>query len=101
MANRGNYTGQMTEEVSAPFSAPMNMGPPAPVKGVGGASTNLGDVSGFVTSGYIDKKSTPFGENAKFNYPPPGMEITNQKMADIRDMPFKKVTDESYPGDGY
>lgn len=56
--------------------------------------------TGFVTEGYIDKKGTPNGADAKFNEMPPGMMI-EQPLSDIRDMPMKKITDLSYPGDGY
>lgn len=59
------------------------------------------EMSGFQTSGYIDKKGTPSGEMAKFNVMPPGYDISNQPMADIRDMPMVKLVDTSYPGDGY
>lgn len=50
--------------------------------------------------GAIDKKGTPQGEAARFNKMPPGMDITNQEVADIRDMPMRKLTDLSYPTDG-
>lgn len=62
--------------------------------------TNADDKSGFQTDGYIDKKGTPEGPSATFNKMPPGMDISNQEIADIRDMPMKKITPEGYPGDG-
>lgn len=61
---------------------------------------DIGEASGFQTSGYLDKKGTPYGEAAKFNMMPPGMELANQEVADIRMMPFKKITDSGYEGDG-
>ncbi len=74
---------------------------PGPIKGVGGGSQNLGEKTGFVTTGYIDKKGTAYGEAAKFNMMPPGMEIENQETAEINAMPMKEVVDISYPGDGW
>lgn len=102
MANgKGKYTGQMTQEVSAPFAEPMNKGASTPVGGLAGTHNDIGEKSGFETTGYLDKKGTPYGENAKFNYLPPGMEIDNQQNVEINAMPFKKVIEESYPGDGW
>lgn len=63
-------------------------------------SADMSNKSGFQTDGYIDKKGTPSGPGATFNKMPPGMNITNQEVSDIRDMPMKTVTDTSYPGDG-
>lgn len=56
--------------------------------------------SGFVTDGYIDKKGTSPGDPADLNEMPPGMNIEDQEMSDIRDMPLKKIVPLSYPGDG-
>lgn len=56
---------------------------------------------GFVTSGYIDKKGTASGQDARFNYLPPGQNIDDQFTADIRSMEMKKVTAMGYPGDGW
>lgn len=59
------------------------------------------DKPGFIADGsYIDKKGTPSGEGAMFNRMPPGMDITNQQVCDINDMPMKQLVDISYPGDG-
>ncbi len=71
------------------------------IEGMGGVHNDIGEKSGFQDSGYIDKKGTEYGEAAKFNMMPPGMDIENQMTADIRSMPFKKVVDISYPGDGW
>lgn len=56
---------------------------------------------GFETSGYIDKKGTPAGLEARFNYLPPGQDINDQYCADIRDLPMKRITAGSFPGDGW
>ncbi len=102
MANgKGVYTGQMTEEVSAPFADPMNRGAPEPVAGMAGTYNDIGEKSGFITNGFIDKRDTPYGENAKLNYLPPGDEIENQAMRVINAMPYRKVVEESYPADGW
>lgn len=102
MANgKGSYKGQMTEEVSAPFADPQNMGGSPPISNLGGTHNDIGEQSGFQTTGYIDKRDTPYGEAAKFNFLPPGMEIENQEMASINAMPMRKLTEESYPSDGW
>jgi hypothetical protein len=63
-------------------------------------SENLDD-PGFTADGrHIDKHGTPSGEGAMFNALPPGMDITNQKVAMFNNMPLKKVTMMGYPGDG-
>lgn len=61
---------------------------------------DIGEKSGFQTSGYINKKGTPYGEGVMFNKMPPGMDIGNQDICDINNMPMKKLTDLDYPGDG-
>lgn len=43
------------------------------------------DRPGFQVSGYITKKGTPSGEGAKFNFLPPGQDISNQANADLWD----------------
>lgn len=62
---------------------------------------DIGEKSGFITDGYLDKGGTPYGEAAKFNFLPPGMDISNQENAEINMMPLRKITAESYPGDGW
>ena len=59
------------------------------------------DRSGVKTSSYIDKKGTPSGNEVHFNMLPPGMNIDDQDLADIREMPMKTVVALSYPGDGW
>lgn len=59
------------------------------------------NTTGFEKSGYIDKKGTPNGEGTKFNVMPPGQNIEDQPVKDIRSMPMKHVVGQSYPGDGW
>ena len=75
--------------------------PSTDIKGMSGTHNDIGEKSGFQTSGYIDKKGTPYGEAAKFNFLPPGMDIADQENAEINNMPLRKLTSESYPGDGW
>ena len=73
------------------------------VTGMGSLKNDIGEKSGFEanTDAYIVKKGTAFGEAAKFNIMPPGMDINDQPYADIRDMPLKKITGTGYDGDGW
>lgn len=65
----------------------------------GGASL---DKTGIHDSGYLTKKGTPSGEGAKFNMLPPGMNIEDQKLADIRaQTQINYGGGISYPGDGW
>jgi hypothetical protein len=79
----------------------MNMGAPSEISGISGTHNDIGELSGFITDGYLDKNDIPFGEAAKFNFLPPGMDISNQENVEIHDMPLRKLTDMSYPGDGW
>lgn len=101
VSKEGVYKGQMTGEVSAGFAEPLVHGAPDPIQGLGGTYDDIGEKSGFQTDGYIFKHGTPYGEDAKFNYLPPGMEIEAQEMAVIHPMSLNSVTEESYPGDGW
>jgi len=57
--------------------------------------------TGINDNGYLVKKGTPYGVNVFFNSLPPGSDITDQEMADIREEPFKTWTGGlSFPGDG-
>jgi hypothetical protein len=94
----GKATGQIGEP--APFAKPMN-GVNARIGGLDRTFDDIGEKSGFITDGYLDKQDTPYGEAAKFNFLPPGMDISNQAMCEIHDMPLKTLTSESYPGDGW
>jgi hypothetical protein len=61
------------------------------------------DKAGINDSGFITKKGTPEGLDARFNYLPPGMNIEDQQNADIRDDGKVKIWSGglSYPGDGW
>ena len=82
------------------FDEPLNEHP-AGIGGMDSLKDDIGEKSGFLTYGYIDKAGTPYGEAAKFNFLPPGMDISNQENAEIHEMKLTKVTDMSYPGDGW
>ena len=93
------YTGQIGQDqkFAKPFE-PVDGGIP----GMSSEMNDIGEKSGFAasTSSYIVKKGTAYGEAAKFNIMPPGMDINDQPYRDIRDMPLKKLHNLSYPGDG-
>jgi hypothetical protein len=56
---------------------------------------------GINDTGYLTKKGTPSGERAMFNKLPPGTNIEDQAVADIREEPIKMWSGGlSYPGDG-
>jgi hypothetical protein len=56
---------------------------------------------GINDTGYLTKKGTPSGERAMFNKLPPGTNIEDQAVADIREEPLKLYSHGlSYPGDG-
>lgn len=57
--------------------------------------------TGFVKSGYINKKGAPSGDSAKFNVLPPGQNIEDQPNADVSEMTMKKITPLGYPGSGW
>lgn len=60
------------------------------------------DKAGIKNTGYLTKKGTPSGLDARFNYLPPGMDIEDQRNADIRGQ--KQINYEggiTYPGDGW
>jgi len=98
----GKNEGQMRGNAQADkFANPMNDGVVASVVGLSGTFNDIGELSGFITDGYLDKGGIPYGEAAKFNFLPPGMEIDNQENAEIHEMPLRKLTAESYPGDGW
>ena len=73
------------------------------VFGLDGLHNDIGEKSGFQasTDAYIVKKGTQYGEAAKFNFLPPGMDIGDQEHTDQRNMPLRTVVAESYPGDGW
>lgn len=59
------------------------------------------DKTGVHGEGYLDKKGTPSGESAMFNSLPPGTNIEDQKLADIRPQEFKTIVGLGFPGDGW
>ena len=99
----GGYEGQAkTIGGNQKFAEPMNKGVNAALSGgIGGTYNDIGEMSGFITDGYLDKQGTPYGEAAKFNFLPPGMDISNQENTEINMMPLRKIISESYPGDGW
>ncbi len=104
MANMaGKYAGQLKGEMpNEKFAEPMGgASGDTDVTGMSSAAGSNSEMTGFQTSGYIDKQGTPYGEAAKFNFMPPGMDINNQENAEIHDMPMKKLVATSYPGDGW
>jgi hypothetical protein len=59
------------------------------------------DKDGIKDEGYLDKKGTPSGMSAMFNTLPPGSNIDDQKVADIREEPLKMYKGGlSFPDDG-
>ena len=97
----GSNAGQMRGEGGMENFANPAQEISAKIDGLGGLYNDIGEMSGFVTDGYLDKQGTPYGEAAKFNYLPPGMDISNQMNAEIHEMPLRKLVAESYPGDGW
>lgn len=73
----------------------------AEIRGMGGTHDDIGEKSGFITDGYLDKQGTPYGEAARFNFLPPGMDISNQENAEIHTMPLRRLLPQSYPDDGW
>ena len=102
-ANRGAmYEGQLKGPVgNEKFADPHQEIVAGIGGGISGLYDDIGERSGFITDGYLDKGNTPYGEDAKFNYLPPGMDIDNQMMAEIHEMPMRTVVDVSYPDDGW
>jgi len=98
----GTSAGQLRGDGSGaqPFAEPMQE-ISARIGGMEGLHNDIGEMSGFITTGYLDKQGTPYGEAAKFNFLPPGMDISNQENAEIHAMPLRQVVSESYPGDGW
>jgi hypothetical protein len=60
------------------------------------------DKAGIKGDGYLVKKGTPFGVDVLFNSLPPGTDITDQEVADIRTQEMSTwKSGLSYPGDGW
>ena len=99
----GSYTGQLKGEMpSEKFAEPVGGGTgDTEIVGMNSGKGSDSERTGFDTAGYIDKKGTPYGEAAKFNFLPPGMDIDNQENVHIHSMPLKKLVATDYPGDGW
>ena len=96
------YAGQLAnyeeEKYAQPFEA-VDSG----VINMDGTFDDIGEKSGFQanTDHYIVKKGMVYGEAAKMNIMPPGMDISDQPYRDIRDMKLKVYDNGlSYPDDG-
>ena len=96
----GTYDGQIKGNSQPDKYAEPLSDHPAGIRGMDSLMDDIGEKSGFLTYGYIDKGATPYGEAAKFNFLPPGMDISNQENAEIHEMPLKLVTETGY-GDGW
>lgn len=97
----GESAGQMKGNGSTEKFAEPLQEVSARIGGIEGLHNDIGEMSGFITTGYLDKQGTPYGEAAKFNFLPPGMDISNQENAEIHVMPLKRLVAESFPGDGW
>lgn len=104
ISKRSNMPGKQVGQIADKMMLANPMGGPKGDTDIAGMKSSKGsnsEMTGFVTEGYIDKQGTPYGEAAKFNFLPPGMDISNQENAEIHGMEMKTVVDMSYPGDGY
>ena len=97
------YVGQMKGNAQADRFGEPYEDVDSGVMNMDGLHNDIGELSGFQgnTESYIVKKGTPYGEAAKLNFMPPGMDINDQAIRDIRDMPMRTLVAESYPGDGW
>lgn len=97
------YDGQLSGSTgNQAFAEPMNKGAPSEIGGMGRTHNDIGEISGFIVDGYLDKNGTPYGEAAKFNFLPPGMDISNQENAEIHEMPLRTYSGGvSFPSDGW
>lgn len=59
------------------------------------------DRAGIKDDGYLTKKGLTDGDNVFYNSLPPGMDIEDQELIDVRTMEMKTVTALGYPGDGW
>ena len=60
------------------------------------------EMIGIKNTGYLSKKELEFGVNALYNSLPPGMDIEDQELADIRKMEMAVYEGGmGYPGDGW
>ena len=100
-SDEGVYDGAMKGPRTLKAAEPFPTSTSPKIKGMESLHNDIGEMSGFRDSGYIVKKGTPYGEAAKFNFLPPGMDLDNQEIKDIRNMPLKFIVKESYAGDGW
>jgi hypothetical protein len=97
-ANVGQLNNYAKEKYAEPFEAVDNG-----VSGMGSIKNDIGEKSGFDadSSAYLVKKGMVYGEAAKLNIMPPGMDIADQPYADIRDMALVEYQGGvNFPGDG-
>ena len=59
------------------------------------------DRAGINDEGYLTKKGLTDGVNVFYNTLPPGMDIEDQELLDVRRMQMKVITALGYPGDGW
>jgi hypothetical protein len=99
------YKGELAGDgQSEKFAKPFEEVDSGILGGIGHTHDDLGEKSGFEanTDAYITKKGMAYGEAAKLNMMPPGMDISDQPYSDIRNMPLKSYTGgESFPDDGW
>lgn len=87
-----------TDNANVPYG---RVGKDGTIVGMHSLQTQNLDDPGLSADGrHIVKHGTPYGQDALFNYLPPGMDISNQTMTLIYQMPLKMVTEMQYPGDG-
>ena len=94
-------TGQIANEQK--FAQPFEAVDSGIMGNIGGTINDIGEKSGFEasTDAYIVKKGMVYGEAAKMNIMPPGMDINDQPYRDIRDMKLRTYSGGvSYPEDG-
>lgn len=104
-ANKGTmYKGEMTGNAQPDkFAKPFENVDVGVMGGIGHTHDDIGEKSGFEasTDAYIVKKGMVFGEAAKLNIMPPGMDLSDQPYSDIRDMTLRTYSGGmSYPEDG-
>lgn len=88
-----NARSMKRHEVKGDAYADVNVLPPS-----GGETL---DKSGIQDNGYLVKKGLTDGVNVFYNSLPPGMDIEDQELIDVREMKFKQIVDLGYPGDGW
>ena len=89
-----NARGAKRHEVKGDDLADMNQLPDT-AKMVGN------EMVGVKNNGYLTKKELPTGVDAFYNSLPPGSDIEDHEITDIREMKMKSITPLGYPGDGW